>query len=272
LGRGVGFAHAIAFWIAWLVLALTAISPLHWLSERLFTAHMIEHAILMTVVAPLLAIARPLAAIVWSLPAALRTRLNPARSFRPIAASWRFLTAPIVATALQGLALWIWHVPALYALALRDESIHRLQHLSFFVTAVLFWWVLFHGGRHNDDESLRDGANVLYLFATGIISGLLGALMMLSQRVWYPSQTVLSAQWGLSPLEDQQLAGLVMWVPLGMVYAAAALYFASRWIDCKRRTAIWAPARDDPAERVGGTKPASHLGRRSGNMSLVPKG
>jgi cytochrome c oxidase assembly factor CtaG len=142
------------------------------------------------------------------------------------------LTRPLIATILQGVALWAWHIPALYALALRDDTIHRLQHLSFILSALLFWWLLFHRRRHHDEEQLDDGIKVACLFVTALHSGLLGALMTLSSRLWYPSQTVLSADWGLSPLEDQQLAGLVMWVPMGVVYAAAALYFASRWIHC----------------------------------------
>src|SRR5207302_1379707 len=111
------------------------LSPLHWLSERLFSAHMLEHSLLMVVVAPLLVLARPLAALVWSLPAKLRSRLNQARTAGPIQGLWRWLTAPLVATALHALALWTWHVPALYELALRNEAVHRLQHLSFLLTA-----------------------------------------------------------------------------------------------------------------------------------------
>jgi putative membrane protein len=198
---------------------------------------MIEHGLLLAVVAPLLALARPFAAIVWSLPAALRPYLNAVRSAGPVAAAWAFITVPIVAASLQALALWAWHLPALYMLALHDETIHRLQHLSFFLSALLFWWVLFHGRAHDGEERLRDGVNVLWLFATALHSGLLGALMTLSPRLWFPAQAVLSAEWGLSPLEDQQLAGLVMWVPMGMVYAGAALFFAARWIGGAHRSA-----------------------------------
>jgi putative membrane protein len=229
-GRGVRPTQVIAFWTAWLVLAVAGLSPLHWLSERLFTAHMIEHALLMVVAAPLLALTRPLAALAWSLPAAGRHWLNPVRNARPVAAIWRVLTTPIIATSLHAVTLWAWHLPALYVLALRDDTVHRVQHASFFFSALLFWWVLFYGRAHDGEEGMRDGMNVLWLFATALHSSLLGALMALSSRLWYPPQTLLSADWGLSPLEDQQLAGLVMWVPIGCIYAAAALYFASHWL------------------------------------------
>jgi putative membrane protein len=229
-GRGVRRAHVACFWAAWLLLALATLSPLHWLSERLFTAHMLEHSILMVVVAPLFVLARPLAAVVWGLPAGARSRINAVRASRPIATALSFLSGPLTATTLHALALWGWHLPALYQLALRSDAVHRLQHLSFLASALLFWWVLLQGRSQQGEDRLRDGVGFLCLFVTSLHSGLLGALITLSRRLWYPAQTVLSEDWGLSPLEDQQLAGLVMWVPMGVIYAAAALYVAARWL------------------------------------------
>jgi cytochrome c oxidase assembly factor CtaG len=110
----------------------------------------------------------------------------------------------------------------LFEAAVESESLHRLQHLSFLVTALAFWWALLRrAGR---------GAAVLHLFATMIHMTLLGALITFAGRVLYLDQTGFAADWGLTPLEDQQLAGLIMWVPAGTVYAGAALAFAALWI------------------------------------------
>jgi putative membrane protein len=102
-------------------------------------------------------------------------------------------------------------------------SAHRLQHLTFFVTAVLFWWAMLW--RSNPAVAAGD------IFITMIHTGLLGALMTFAPHVFYDAQSVHSDRWGLTPLEDQQLAGLVMWVPVGTVYAGAAIGLLGRWVE-----------------------------------------
>jgi cytochrome c oxidase assembly factor CtaG len=150
-------------------------------------------------------------------------------------ALWGFFGHPLAATALHGLALWVWHAPVLYAWALENETIHRLEHLSFFLTGLLFWWVLFHGRGPGRGERVRDGIGIGCLFITVLHSGVLGALLTLAPHVWYPAQVQFSADFGLTPLEDQQLAGVLMWVPMGAIYTAAALYFAHRLLATNER-------------------------------------
>jgi cytochrome c oxidase assembly factor CtaG len=147
-----------------------------------------------------------------------------------VAKPWALIGHPVSATALHGLALWAWHAPPLYAWALANTAVHRLQHISFFVTALLFWWVLLHGRGTGRSLRLRDGIAIACLFVTVLHSGVLGALLTLSTRIWIPSQGALAGEFGLSPLEDQQLAGILMWVPMGMLYTCAALFFAYRWL------------------------------------------
>jgi putative membrane protein len=224
-GRGVRVWQVACFAAAWLLLVAALVAPLHWLGGRLFTAHMIEHEIIMALAAPLLVVARPIGAILWALPASWRRsgRLAQAPAF---AALWSRLADPLVATIVHAIALWSWHVPALFDAALASERLHWLQHLSFFVTALLFWWSLLRGRARERGY----GAAVLYLFATSLHSGFLGILLALARQPLYPAQTRTSPEWGLTPLEDQQLAGLIMWVPAGLVYAAAALALAGVWI------------------------------------------
>jgi len=225
-GRGVHRGQVCCFWAGWLALAFGLVSPLHWAGERLFTAHMIEHSILMILAAPLIAAARPIGAMVWALPrracaivGALRIRATRSRI-------WQWISHPLGATIVHGLALWAWHMPRFYELALDNVVAHRLQHFSFFATALLFWWSLLHGRL----RARGYGIAVFCLFVTSLHTGVLGILLTLSRRLWYPEQVAFAAQFGLSPLEDQQLAGLVMGVPMGLIYTGAAIVIAGRWI------------------------------------------
>ncbi|OSJ33918.1 hypothetical protein BSZ19_14100 [Bradyrhizobium japonicum] len=229
-GRGVSFRQVGAFWTGWLVTALATTSPLHWLGERLFTAHMIEHELLMVVAAPLMAYARINGPLLWSQPSSLRPAAGRLLNLPVLAVPWRFISHPVTATTLHGAALWAWHVPPLYACALENPAVHRLQHISFFATALLFWWVLLYGRGRDRSSRVRDGIAIGCLFITILHSGVLGALLTVSSRLWIPAQGAFAGEFGLSPLEDQQLAGILMWVPMGVLYTGAALFFAYRWL------------------------------------------
>lgn len=225
-GRGVRAWQAACFASGWLLLVAALVSPLHWLGERLFTAHMVEHEILMALAAPLLVVARPMGGMLWAFPKRWRPLVGGIGQTRAIASLWRGLTDPLVATLVHGVALWIWHVPSLYEAALAHPLVHWLQHLSFFLTAVLFWWALLRGRARERGY----GAAIFYLFVTALHSGFLGILLAVARTPLIPQQTSQAPEWGLMPLEDQQLAGLIMWVPAGLVYAGAALALAGLWI------------------------------------------
>jgi putative membrane protein len=229
-GHGVSYRQVTAFWAGWLVAALAVTSPLHWLGERLFSAHMVEHELLMVVAAPLMAYARINGPLMWSLPSSFRSAAGRFLNWPALAASWAFVSHPVSATILHGTALWAWHAPPLYAWALENSLVHRLQHVSFFTTALLFWWVLLHGRGRGRSTRVRDGIGIACLFVTVLHSGVLGALLTLSTRIWIPGQSALAGEFDLSPLEDQQLAGILMWVPMGTLYTGAALFFAYRWL------------------------------------------
>jgi putative membrane protein len=226
--RAVQACQALAFFGGWLTLAGALVSPLHWLGEHLFTFHMIEHEILMAVSAPLLALARPIGALLWSLPR--RGRVSVGRWLRRpvVSLMWRWLTTARNATLIHGVAIWAWHAPGFFDAALGNVVFHRLQHLSFLATAVLFWWSVLR--RSNA------GVAAWHLFITMLHTSVLGALMALAPRVLYETQTAAAASWGLTPLEDQQLAGIIMWVPAGTVYAGAVLALATVWIRHASRT------------------------------------
>jgi cytochrome c2 len=135
------------------------------------------------------------------------------------------LTIPLVAWSVHAVALWVWHAPPLFQATLQSELIHTLQHLSFLLSALLFWWAVLHGGR----GWMGYGAATLYVFTTSIHSGALGALLTFSSTLWYPAYRT-SAAWGLTPLEDQQLGGLLMWIPAGLAYLFAGLVLIAGWL------------------------------------------
>jgi putative membrane protein len=230
-GSGVSYRQAAAFAGGWLALIVALASPLDRWADSLFVAHMTQHELLMVVAAPLIAFSSPILAMLWALPARTRHRVAAVARRRSIAWTWALLTAPATVWLLHGLALWIWHLPWLFDAALENEGIHAVQHLTFYFTAALFWWTLLHGryGRAGY------GAAVVYLFATGLHSGVLGALLAFSPETWYPAYASLSLAWGLTPLEDQQLAGFVMWVPAGLIFVVGGLAFFVAWLNESER-------------------------------------
>jgi cytochrome c oxidase assembly factor CtaG len=243
--------RAGAFTAGWVVLALALTSPLHAGGERSFTMHMIEHELIMLVAAWLLVLSRPLGLLLWSLPQRARRAVTVATRSRGARASWQSLTDPFVATALQAAALWAWHAPPLFDRALASPAWHVAQHLSFLVTAILFWWAMTRRPR-------GVGVAVLCLFVTSIVGGALGALMAFSASPWYAGYAALGlTPQGLAPAEDQQLAGLLMWVPGGLVHAGAALWLLSRWLRLPRAAGRVAVALLGGAVLLGASRPAT---------------
>jgi cytochrome c oxidase assembly factor CtaG len=214
--------QALAYFTGWMSLALALVSPLHWLGEHLLTFHMIEHEIVMAISAPLLALARPIGILLWSLPRRVRIASGRFLKRPAVDAAWRWLSVGRNATLLHGVAIWVWHAPLWFDAAVANVAVHRLQHLSFLLTAILFWWSVLRRG--------DSGVGAWHLFITMLHTSVLGALMTLAPRVLYEAQTGTAAEWGLTALEDQQLAGLIMWVPAGTIYAGVALALTAIWI------------------------------------------
>jgi cytochrome c oxidase assembly factor CtaG len=225
-GRGIRRWEAAAFAGGWLALFIALVSPVHAWGRVLFSAHMTQHEILMLVAAPLLVLSRPLIAFAWALPISWSRRLGNWARKNWLQNTWHAVTIPLVAWIVHAVALWMWHIPLLFEAVLHNELVHTLQHLSFLLSALLFWWALIHGSR----GWMGYGAAVLYVFTTSIHSGLLGALLTFSHAVWYPSYVGLTTSWGLSPIEDQQLGGLIMWIPAGLLYAIAGLALLAGWL------------------------------------------
>jgi putative membrane protein len=225
-GRGVRVWQTAAFAAGLLSLAVALISPVAWLSEILFSVHMTQHEILMLISAPLFVFGHPLLALLWAVPRPTRESWRRWSQHPAVARTWRRLTEPLAVFLLHGVAIWVWHIPAMYEAALRNDGIHALEHLSFVVTGALFWWGMVHGryGR------IGYGVAVLYVFLTAVHTSILGALMTIAPGVWYPSYAAAATARHLNPLEDQQLAGLLMWVPSGVIFIVFGLALFAAWL------------------------------------------
>ena len=227
-GRGVRPWQVVAFGAGLLALVVALVSPLDALSASLFSAHMVQHLLLVAVAAPLLALGGLLPPLLWAWPRPARLAMVRARArAQPVVRVTHVLGRPPVAFGLHSLALWVWHAPALYEGALRNSLLHATEHLVLLGTGLLFWSAAC-AGLTRAGRGL--GASVLYVFGLGAQCTGLGALIALAPRPWYSFYAGTSAAWGLSPLDDQVLAGAIMWVPAGLVYLVFALVLLGAWL------------------------------------------
>ena len=225
--------RAAAFAAGWTTLAVALLSPLDAAAVTAFSLHMVQHELLMLAAAPLLVLGRGLPTLLWAFPHDVRVTLGRASKARWVRDVWRGLTAPLSAWLLHAAALWVWHIPALFKAALANPALHDWQHASFLLTALIFWHALLRHGAHPS----RGGA-ILYLFTTTVHTGVLGALLTFARTPLYaPFDTGLRMLGSLTPLEDQQLGGLIMWVPGALVYIGVALTLLARWLNDSASTA-----------------------------------
>ncbi|MBA2380374.1 MAG: cytochrome c oxidase assembly protein [Blastocatellia bacterium] len=226
VGKGIRRWEAAVFGIGWLSLFVALVSPVHALSSVLFSVHMTQHEILMLVSAPLMVLGRPVVAFLWAMPVRPRETIADISRNPTVRSAWRKISNPMAAWLIHMVALWIWHLPVLYEAAVGNQYIHFLQHFSFFGSALLFWWALIYGRQ----GLLGYGAAVLYVFSTAAHSGLLGALLTFAGVVVYPTYAETAPAFGVTALEDQQLGGLIMWIPAGVLYTIAGLALLAGWL------------------------------------------
>jgi putative membrane protein len=225
--------RALAFGAGCAMLVTLLLGPLDAAAPRSFALHMLQHEGLMLIAAPLLVLGKPLPLFLWALPHDLRLVSARVLQSGGLKASWHWLTAPLAAWIAHALALWLWHAPSLFNAALRDPVLHEWQHVTFLLTALLFWHAVLRHGAHG-----ARGVALLYLFTTTVHTGVLGALLTFARRPLYASMEQGLTPWlGLTALEDQQLGGLIMWVPGALVYVGAGLWLLSRWVGAEHSLA-----------------------------------
>ncbi len=199
-----------------LVMLLSLQGPLHELSDYyLFSAHMVQHLLLVLLMPPLLLAGIP----GWM--------LRPAIRVRPIGSLARLLTYPLVAFALNNAIFAIWHFPGPYDLMMRNHDVHVLMHLMIMATGVIMWWPIM--SPLPELPRIAPPLQMLYLFVLGIPMMVVAALITFSSTEMYTFYVEAPRIFAISPLDDQRLGGLIMWVPGGLVLwiAITAVYF--RW-------------------------------------------
>jgi putative membrane protein len=231
--RPVDSWRARCFTVALVALGLALLSPLDALSGALVSAHMVQHLMLLLVAAPLLALSAPSSAILRGSPLALRRASGRWRRRLGLThGNLGVLRHPAVVWLLSVGVLWFWHAAAPYDATLDNEFLHVLEHASFLVTAVLFWQVVV-GVR--GAARVSGGLGVLLVFAMAMQSVFLSVLLTFARTPWYSGYAETTAPWGLDPLTDQQLAGVIMWIPAGGIYLVVALVLLVTWIRATER-------------------------------------
>jgi putative membrane protein len=209
--------RAQLFLIGVLVLFVSVATPLDTLSGYLLSAHMIQHLLMTLIVPPLLLLGTP----EWM--------LRPLLALPFARAIGRALTHPVVAFLLFNFVFSAWHVPDLYNLALQNNTVHILEHLLFLSTAVLTWWPVFSPTR--ELPRLPEPVQLLYLFFESLPPTILGALITFAGEPLYPEYVSAPRLWGLSVMLDQQLGGLIMWIPGALVYFIVLTVVFFRWLN-----------------------------------------
>jgi len=230
-------ARRLALFLAGLAAIYLALgSPIDALAGFLLQLHMVQHLLLIVVAAPLIWLAAPQLPLLVGLPVALReVWIEPLLRASWLRAALARITQPTAAWTLHVAALWLWHIPRLYEAALASTAWHYVEHACFFGTALVFWWPVL---LPYPSRAAEGRWYVLpYLFLAGVQGTVLSAILTFSDRVLYPHYNLVPRLWGVSALNDQALAGAIMWIPGSLAYLIPLALIGSELLYGKRRAA-----------------------------------
>ena len=230
-----GRRRALSFFAGLLLLLLTLMSPLDTVADDLFSAHMLQHMLLLLVVPPLLVYGRPVITWLWAFDVGARGSIVRGWKRTKLDAAFDFLMRPACVWVLLSAALFYWHLPGPYDAAVRHEWLHDLEHLSFLAFSLAFWTIVIEPyGRR---RALGYGATILFVVSSGFVMALIGAILTFATTPLYAVHLHTTQAYGLTPLQDQQLAGIIMWIPSNLVHigALSAVFFA--WYRADERRA-----------------------------------
>lgn len=240
--------HLLSYYAALLILLIALLSPIDALGASLFAFHMVQHLLLVMVVPPLIWLANPFPVILWGLPGRGRKTVGGwFRTDTPLRRTLRALTPPgWVWMAFIGVYLG-WHDPNAYDAALRFDWVHSIEHLTFFFTALLFWWHV-TGAAPHIHPTLKPGVRIAFTASMIPINMGAGAVIAFSSTVIYPYYASVPRLWGLSVMQDQMLAGTIMWLPGSMMVLVAVLILVARLLSEDQKKSPPKPLR--PPEEV----------------------
>jgi len=220
----------VSYWGGLIVSGIASMSPVDTLGGQLFFMHMIQHLLIVMIAVPLLLLANPFPFIVWGLPGGQSVSEYLFRSQSPFRNALRQATRPGIVWMAFVAILWGWHDPALYSAAQGNFWVHDLQHVTFFGSAMLLWWHVIGAGPRIHGR-LVPLARIGMLVATGAANMIPGVVIALAQVPLYPYYANVARPWGISVLQDQSMAGLIMWIPGTMMYLLTALAIVIRMLN-----------------------------------------
>jgi cytochrome c oxidase assembly factor CtaG len=226
--RLLGRWRAISFLAGIASLLVALLSPLDALADQLFSAHMAQHLVLLLVAPSLLVLGRPYLVWLWAFDLRRRRRVGRALARLRKASVARFAVGPTVVWAMLTIVLWFWHLPAPYGWALANSNVHLAEHLCFFFVSIAFWHLVAEPYRK---RRMGYGVTMIYVASIAVQNGLLGALLTFANHPLYAAHLGRTAAYGLTALEDQQLAGVIMWVPASAIHLAALSVLFVKWLD-----------------------------------------
>lgn len=237
-------ARRAAFWGSLAAVAVALVSPVDAMSGVLVSAHMVQHVLLILVAAPLLAVSAPGGALLRGTPQAVRDTVRSARRAVGLDATrLQRLRSPVARWLVYVVTLWVWHASVVYGAAVEDPSVHALEHATFLGAAFLVWSAILGPARVRVDR----GLGLLGVFTLGLQGIFLSVLLTFAPEPYYAEYLVAPAAWGLDPLSDQQLAGVLMWIPAGLIHTGIALLLLVSWLRELDRSDRLLPAGQPPA-------------------------
>jgi cytochrome c oxidase assembly factor CtaG len=228
--------RASLFILGYTALLIALVSPLHAVGEQFFSVHMVQHLLLTLVAAPLLLLSNSMPVLLWGLPKSERVTVGRLIGQPgPLRSALVWLTQPLVAGSLFIVVQWAWHQPLLYEWSLESRWAHYFEHLVFFGVAILFWWPVI--GAAPLRTPLGYPARMAYTFLGWMPMTLLGAGISMSHGPLYGTYINSAYSSGIDPLFDQQLAGLIMWVPGDVLFAAILMILFAAYLRNEEREA-----------------------------------
>jgi putative membrane protein len=249
VGGGAKVSQLVFYALALAAIGTALLSPLDDLASYLLIAHMVQHELLMMLAPPLIPLANPVPVLLWGL--GERARLQAGNLLARHSAIRRvrdFFGWMPVAWSLYVVNLWAWHYPPFYEAALRDPRIHDIEHILFFLTALVFWWPVVRPVSR--PAPIQYGVRILYLFLAATQDAILSGMIALSSDILYPHYEAALRLWDLTPREDQIGGGLVMFGVGSLTYFVAILALVNALLSEGRTTRSTKRALGDRAEKV----------------------
>ena len=229
----------VSYLVGLVFITIALMSPIDVMSGQLFFMHMVQHLLLIMIAPPLLLIANPMAVMLWGLPDRLRRPVGQgfSRALHRDSNSRKLLrtiTSPGVVWLLWVIVIVGWHDPDMYNAALRSDFVHDIEHISFFLVSMAYWWhVTGAGPRIHKQFGLL--GRIIFVLAAIPPNMMTGVVLAFAENPIYAYYMDIPRIWNISVMTDQRISGVIMWIPGSMMYIIAALVLISQLLGQEER-------------------------------------